>query len=246
MSKMIKVKRGLDSSRQLYVLELGELVWTTDNHELFIGDGLTSGGFKVTELVESNYIPNVQKAAPSGVATLDASGKIPQNQIPNIALSETWVVGTEIEQLALPAQMGDLAVRTDLNKTFIKNSNSTGSMTDWTEILSQGEVLSVNGQVGTVVLDIGSLSDVDLSLGVALGDVLQYNGTSWVRVPADTVGRTTFSALNDTPPDYTNADQKFVQVQGNSLAFTDIIDGGTFGTITPPPAPPVPPAPPLQ
>lgn len=95
-----------------------------------------------------------QKGQPNGLATLGADSKIPSAQLPAIAITETFVVGSQAAQLALTAQEGDVAVRTDLSKSYIKNSGTAGTMADWTELLSPsgGSVLSVNARTGAVAV----------------------------------------------------------------------------------------------
>jgi hypothetical protein len=79
-------------------------------------------------------------------------GVVPAEQLPSLAISETFVVNTEAAMLALNAQMGDVAVRTDASKTYILASNSPGILGDWKELLSPGTVVSVAGKSGAVVL----------------------------------------------------------------------------------------------
>lgn len=101
----------------------------------------------------ANYIPVTEKAAASGVATLDANGKVVTNQLPPLVLVETFVCANETEQLAANAQQGDVAVRTDLNKSFIHLGTSNGTMADWQELLTPTDaVQSVDGRVGNVTL----------------------------------------------------------------------------------------------
>ncbi len=96
----------------------------------------------------------LQKGQPNGLATLGADSKIPSAQLPAIAITETFVVASQAAQLALTAQEGDVAVRTDLSKSYIKNSGASGTMADWTELLSPsgGSVLSVNARTGAVAV----------------------------------------------------------------------------------------------
>ncbi|WP_052812269.1 hypothetical protein [Xanthomonas campestris] len=96
----------------------------------------------------------LQKGQPNGLATLGADSKIPSAQLPAIAITETFVVASQSAQLALTAQEGDVAVRTDLSKSYIKNSGTSGTMADWTELLSPsgGSVLSVNARTGAVAV----------------------------------------------------------------------------------------------
>lgn len=105
-----------------------------------------------------------QKGQNGGLATLGADSKVPSSQLPAIALTDVAVVVSQAAQLALTAQEGDVAVRTDLNKSFVHNGGSAGTMVDWTELATPTDaVQSVNGQTGSVSLtkaDVG-LSSVD-------------------------------------------------------------------------------------
>jgi uncharacterized Zn ribbon protein len=94
-----------------------------------------------------------QKGVASGLATLDGSGKIPTTQIPPIAMTDVSVVASQAAQLALTSQEGDVVIRTDLNRTYIHNGGSAGTMADWTEMATPTDVVqSVNGQTGVVTL----------------------------------------------------------------------------------------------
>lgn len=103
---------------------------------------------------------NLQKGQPNGLTPLGADSKIPSQYLPALAITSTFVVSSQAAQLALDAQEGDVAVRTDLSKNFIKNTGTTGTMSDWTELLTPAApVQSVNGKTGNVVLtadDVGA------------------------------------------------------------------------------------------
>jgi len=107
-----------------------------------------------------NAISPSEKAVNNGVATLDSTGKVPTSQIPNIAITKISVVSSQANQLALTTEEGDVVVRTDLTKTYIRNSGVTGTMTDFTELLNPGggSVVSVNGHSGVVVLTASDLT----------------------------------------------------------------------------------------
>jgi hypothetical protein len=116
------------------------------------------------------------KGAANGVASLDASGKVPAAQIPPIAITETFVVNSEAAMLGLAADEGDVAVRTDLGKSFIHNGGTAGTIADWQELLSPTDaVVSVAGKTGAVVLvkaDVGldqvdNTADVDKPVSTA-------------------------------------------------------------------------------
>ena len=80
-------------------------------------------------------IPASEKGAASGVATLDVSGKIVASQLPAIAISDTFVVASEAAMLALTAQTGDVAVRTDTNTTLILKGTDPTVLANWQQLL---------------------------------------------------------------------------------------------------------------
>ena len=94
-----------------------------------------------------------QKGAVNGIASLDGSGKIPTGQLPSIALVDTFVVSSQSAMLALSADVGDIAVRTDLNKSFILKTAGASTLANWQELLTPTDsVLSVDGNTGAVNL----------------------------------------------------------------------------------------------
>lgn len=100
------------------------------------------------------------KGAANGVAELDGSGKVPSSQLPAIAITDTSVVNSQAAMLALSAQKGDVAVRTDLNKSFILAGTDPTQLTDWQELLTPTDaVISVNGQTGSVSLNSDNIAE---------------------------------------------------------------------------------------
>lgn len=73
---------------------------------------------------------------------------------PTLVITDTFVVNSQAEMLALStAEKGDIAVRTDLSKTFILKQSPYSVLANWQELLTPTDaVQSVNGKTGTVVL----------------------------------------------------------------------------------------------
>ena len=108
---------------------------------------------------DGKYIPLTEKGAANGVATLDANGKLPTSQLPPLAVSDTFVVASEAAMLALTAQRGDIAVRTDINQTFILSAEPATSLANWQQLLSPSTgVTSVFGRTGAVSAQYGDYS----------------------------------------------------------------------------------------
>lgn len=161
------------SNRIVYVLQNGKKSWVnTENDSVkFASIEVSSDPSGNNEVVrksyaDSAYILASQKGANNGVATLNSSGKIPNSQIPAIAITDTFVVASESAMLALStAETGDVAVRTDLNKCFILQGANPATLGDWVELLTPTDVVqSVNGQTGAVVLDSDDISEGSTNL----------------------------------------------------------------------------------
>ena len=96
------------------------------------------------------------------IPVIDSDGYLPNDIIPQIAITDTYVVKSESEMLALnSAQVGDIAVRTDLNKSFILKTDGYSTLSNWQELLTPTDsVLSVNGKTGTVTISLSELGGV--------------------------------------------------------------------------------------
>jgi hypothetical protein len=102
----------------------------------------------------TSAIIGINAGVANGVATLDSGGKVPQSQIPAVAITNTFVVASQAAMLALTAEEGDVAVRTDQNKTYILTATPASTLANWQELLTPTDaVQSVDGRVGTVTLN---------------------------------------------------------------------------------------------
>jgi hypothetical protein len=104
-----------------------------------------------TDAINKDYVDS-KIGANSGIASLDSSGKVPTSQLPSIALHQTFVVNSQAAMLALSADTGDVAVRTDVSKTFILTADPASTLGNWQELLTSDAVTSVDGQTGNVSL----------------------------------------------------------------------------------------------
>jgi hypothetical protein len=117
-----------------------------------------------------------QKGQPSGYVPLDAGSLIPSQYLPPLAITDTFVVGSQAAMLALPAQRGDLCVRTDQAATYALAQDPATVFPNW--VLLQGAggaaVMSVDGRTGVV-----DLSDRYLQLtGGTLSGSINLRGAS--------------------------------------------------------------------
>lgn len=145
--------------RVTHGLTVADMDATAD--ELSAHEADTSNPHAVTKAqVGLGDVPNVDTTNASNITT----GTLPNSVVPPLAISETFPVASQAAMLALTAQRGDVAIRSDLNKSFILSTDSPSTLADWKELLTPTDaVTSVAGKVGVVTLvkgDVG-LGDVD-------------------------------------------------------------------------------------
>ena len=91
--------------------------------------------------------------AEGNLVAVGADGKISETLLPKIAITDTHVVADEAEMLALTAEKGDVAIRSDLNRSFILKQAPADNLANWLELKSpECTVFSVNGKTGDIVL----------------------------------------------------------------------------------------------
>ena len=102
---------------------------------------------------------NVGTAA-GNVPMLNESGKLDESIIPALAITEPHVVDSQEEMLALAAQTGDVAVRTDGAGSFILKQTPASVLDNWIQLRgATAAVLSVNGKTGAITLTTSDIAE---------------------------------------------------------------------------------------
>ncbi len=131
--------------------------------------GVASGAFGRTLLgaatkADAQNALSLAPVALSGSASDLTTGMLPTNVLPPLAISETFPVNSQAEMLALTAQQGDVAIRSDQGgKFYWLAANDPSVLANWKVMVANGDVSSVNSKTGAVVLvkaDVG-LGNVD-------------------------------------------------------------------------------------
>ncbi|WP_421977133.1 hypothetical protein [Roseivirga seohaensis] len=98
----------------------------------------------------------------NGYAALDGAGKISTSVLPALAIGDTFVEDSEVDMLALVAEIGDVCKRTDEGKTYVLQGADPSILGSWVDISSNfsGGVESVNGKTDTnVTLNLDEIPD---------------------------------------------------------------------------------------
>lgn len=148
--------------------------------------------------------------ATSGSASDITTGTLPTSVLPSLAINDFFTVANQAAMLALTAEKGDVASRTDQGgKMYILSSNSPSTLADWKPFLATGDVVSVNGNTGTVVIAKGD---------IGLGNV---DNTSDVNKPVSTAQATADGLRNlksANLSDVANAATALANLGGQSAA----------------------------
>ena len=181
---------------------------------------------------------------PTDVAYL-VGGKIQSSQLPALAITDTFVVSSQAEMLGLSAaEQGDVAIRSDLNKSFILTTDNPAVLANWQEMLAPlAAVSSVNGSTGAVVIstitgNAGTATKLQTPRTISLsGDVtgsVSFDGSGNAdivsKLSGDPVVTKTFNGA--TAVDYSNEGSYVVgNVTGaTTLSITGVPnDGRAYG-----------------
>lgn len=167
MATTIQVKRGLSTSSAWSSLNLlaGEFAFLTDTKKLYIGDGTTKVLLNPT--LGTAAVKDAGVLA-GNVPVLDANGLLPVSTLPPLAMTEVFTVNSEAAMLALTAQPGDIAIRTDINETYVLAAAPASTIGNWKKLLTPtGAVTSVAGKTGVVTLDGRDVSLTGYVIGTA-------------------------------------------------------------------------------
>lgn len=131
--------------------------------------------------------------AEGNVPVLGAGGKLSEAVIPAIAITDTFVVDSQAAMLVLEAQQGDVAVRTDVNKTFILKVAPASTLANWVELETPTDaVTSVNGLTGAVTLTTSEVAEgSNLYFTTARANANWITHASTELTDSDTLLRTT-------------------------------------------------------
>ena len=153
------------------------------------------------------------------VPVIDSDGKLKGSIIPKIAITDTFVVASQSAMLALTsAQVGDIAVRTDVNKSFILKEEGASTLSHWQELLTPlDKVQSVNGKTGAVTITLSELGGVSTS---------SFNSHTASNVHLTDAQKTKLQNMYNTDMKYGASNSAVASSSSASALASDCISGG--------------------
>ena len=149
-----------------------------------------------TEIALKEVASNKDQA--NGYAGLDAAGQISQAQIPAIAMTNVSVVADQVAMLALTAQPGDVATRSDNSTSYMLSASPASTLGNWTELLSPADTAAAT-HIGTTAGNPHNVTKTDVGLA-------SVDNTADTAKPVSTAQQTALDLKANTSHTHTKAD----------------------------------------
>jgi hypothetical protein len=174
------------------------------------------------------YQKESERGVANGYAPLDAGNLIPTVHLPPLAINDVFVVANEAAMLALNAQVGDMAIRTDTGKTYVLALAPASTLANWKEVLATGQVVSVNGMTGVVTVTAANVGAPPVARAIAAGNGLTGGGDLSADRTINFVGDANLSVTADavavlSAPKWTTP--RSLSLTGDVTGSTPSVDG---------------------
>lgn len=170
------LRRGTDAERQTIIPAQGELVYTTDTKELYVGDGSTQGGILVSADVSDDTSPSLGGDLDlngnniTGTGNIDIAGTITATGNINLGdgVEDNVIVGGQIASSLIPGST---------DSYNLGDSLAVWSEVHATSVLAEGGNFNGEVAVGRLVTD---------------GDIIRTDSTTLYDSTTDTITATQF------------------------------------------------------
>lgn len=159
----------------------------------------------------------------NGLATLGADGKIPTSQLPPLAVNEVFTVASQAAMLALAAERGDVAIRTDqAGKAYILSVDAPTVLANWI-----GLDQALSAALGALNALTPAADKVPYFTGTATASLLTAStlGKALLAIADDVAARSAIVAAKS------GANSDITSLAGLTTALS-ILQGGTGVTTT--------------
>lgn len=152
-----------------------------------------------------------------------------KEQLPAIAINDTFVVNSEAEMLALTAQVGDTAVRNDTSTTYILKTEPATVLANWIPLVFNASNLT-QGTIQDSVLP----ARLSSPIGATVTDWNNATVVGWyygsVGTANSPVGSAAFYGYVSVGPNTNNLVQRVWDQGGTTTSYIRKRSGGTWGS----------------
>jgi hypothetical protein len=192
----LQIRRGTDAQRQTIVFKAGELIYTTDLKDIFVGDGVTTGGIQLapvkgingsigTVVLTTDQITqgSTNKYYSATQAKIDAGAALVAGNAGNTGITFSYNSGTNVVNAVVSASGGGiLTVSADASPSLGGNLNLNSRNITGTGNINVTGAISATGKLSSGILEFnGSAistsnnSYIKINSGISLGDT-SYSG----------------------------------------------------------------------
>ena len=167
----LQIRRGTDTQRQATVFAQGELVYTTDQKDLWVGDGVTSGGTQIAPVKSVNGLSGTVALTSDNItqgstnlyysataAKNDVAGALLAGNSSNVGITFAYNSGTNVITASISSAGTLSAVVNDTNPALggnlslnNKNITGTGNINITGSITGSANVVATSGYLGAGV-----------------------------------------------------------------------------------------------
>jgi len=150
----LRLRRGTDAERQLITPAEGEIIYTTDTKSVYIGDGTTVGGNRISGSSGGGDTPGIDDNTTGVVLTLDDA-------------TSTFTNDVELDGGDLILAGGDITGTGNIN--ILGNITGSGTLT--------GNIANIGSLNVTAGISAGATIEAPFFVGDHLGSVFAYDST---------------------------------------------------------------------
>ena len=227
MAQKILLKRGLETNRSGFTPDTGEILYTTDNKEVFLGDGSTLGGNQIGYLALRD-----QGSAQTIGGDVVVSGNLTVNGTTTTVNSNEVNIGDAVillnsDETGTASQDAGFEIErgTDSNVSLLWNE--TSDYWQITDTTGTRRILDTNDIKTSADYTLDGLGDTTITTNTT-GEILKWNGSAWVNNTLSEAG----IQAQDNDLDAIAAIAGTSGLLKKTAADTWTLDTTTYGTIT--------------
>lgn len=214
----LQIRRGTNSARLEITPSEGELLYTTDTKQVYVGDGTTAGGVSIGSSSSSGGTYMLSAESTTGGANIRLSGNSVDDDVKLAAGSNVLISRTDANTITIASTgtgggtIYGISAETTTGGANIRLTGSD-STTDDLKIAAGSNVTITRTDANTITIAstgggssgaLNDLTDVVVS-SPAQGQVLKYDGTNWVNDTDSTGGGGSGSMASRTTASGTTA-----------------------------------------